>query len=152
MPNSAISVRAVALSDERQWRRLWKDYCCFYEAKISDEVTQRTWERMLDPGSPLFGRIAENAGLGVTGFSIPVLHEGTWTMAPICYLEDLFVDPAARGAGAGRALIQDLVDLAHGKKWSRLYWHTHKENAAARRLYARFAEADGFVRYRLFFD
>jgi hypothetical protein len=33
--------------------------------------------------------------------------------------------------------------------WSRLYWHTRAENAAARRLYDSFVEADDFVRYRL---
>ncbi|MGZ5849883.1 MAG: GNAT family N-acetyltransferase [Methyloceanibacter sp.] len=28
---------------------------------------------------------------------------------PVCYLEDLFVDPAARGRCIGRALIEDLL-------------------------------------------
>jgi GNAT superfamily N-acetyltransferase len=145
-------VRAVTPSDELQWRRLWADYCRFYAAKISDEITCRTWERILEPNSALLGRMAESAGEGVIGFSISVIHEGTWTGAPVCYLEDLFVASMARGAGVGTALILDLIDLARKNEWSRLYWHTHKDNAAARRLYDRFGEADGFVRYRLFFD
>jgi hypothetical protein len=41
-------------------------------------------------------------GRKVIGFAMCVLHEGTWSTAPICYLEDLFVDAAERGAGPVR--------------------------------------------------
>lgn len=78
-----------------------------------------------------------------------VLHESSWTSSPVCYLEDLFVDPALRGGGVGRALIQDLIDLGRMRGWSQLYWLTRANNETARRLYDRFVEADSFVRYRL---
>jgi GNAT superfamily N-acetyltransferase len=104
---------------------------------------------MLTPGSPLFGRIAEWEG-EVVGFTISILHEGSWTLHPICYLEDLFVAPKARGHGIGRALIADLRARGKERGWSRLYWHTRDGNVTARRLYDEFAVADDFVRYRLF--
>jgi GNAT superfamily N-acetyltransferase len=81
---------------------------------------------------------------------LSVIHPGSWTLQPICYLEDLFVDPQARGRGIGRALIDDLVALARARGWSRLYWHTKASNETARRLYDRYVAADDFVRYRLF--
>ena len=84
------------------------------------------------------------------GFSTSVLHETTWTIAPVCYLEDLFVAPAFRGRGVGRMLIADLIERAKSNGWSRLYWHTRAGNPA-RRLYDEFDKADDFVRYRLFF-
>ena len=43
----------------------------------------------------------------VVGMSISVLYEKTWTVAPICYLEDLFIQTNPRGAGLGRLLIQE---------------------------------------------
>lgn len=95
----------------------------------------------------MIGRMARRGG-EIVGFSISVLHEGTWVAAPVCYLEDLFVAPACRGAGVGRALIEDLVRLGKEKGWSRLYWHTRHDNPA-RRLYDGFVEADDFVRYRM---
>jgi GNAT superfamily N-acetyltransferase len=140
-------IRDPSARDEESWRRLWAGYLAFYEAGVSEDITNHTWQRILDPASPLFARLAEEAG-AVIGFSVSVLHEGTWTADPICYLEDLFVDPPHRGAGAGRRLVQDLVDLARERGWSRLYWHTHASNPA-RRLYDAFVEADGFIRYRL---
>jgi len=146
-----LIVRDVAADDEAAWRRLWAGYLDFYETRLPDAVTAHTWRRMIDPSQPLAGRIAERGGR-VEGFTVTVIHEGTWTTAPVGYLEDLFVDPAARGHGIGRALIQDLVELGRARGWSRLYWHTRAGNAAARRLYDRFAAADDFVRYRLNLD
>jgi GNAT superfamily N-acetyltransferase len=145
------TVRDLRAQDKPRWLELWGAYTRFYETDVAEEVTEHTWQRLLDPGFPVLGRAAEVHGR-IAGFTVAVLHEGSWTSTPICYLEDLFVDPDARGAGIGRALIQDLIDLGRVRGWSRLYWHTKADNATARRLYDRFAQADGFVRYRLFLD
>jgi len=146
-----VNVRDAAPGDEAAWRRLWGGYLAFYETSIEDRVTAETWRRILDRSVPLIGRVAERHG-AVVGFSVSVIHQGTWTEAPVCYLEDLFVDPAARALGIGRALIQDLIDLGRARGWARLYWHTQAGNEAARRLYDRFVRADDFVRYRLNLD
>ena len=131
-----------------EWRRLWAGYNHFYAASVPIDVTELTLRRLLDPTSTMIGRIAER-NARVAGFSVSVLHESSWTSSPTCYLEDLFVDPNVRGAGVGRALVQDLVDLGRARGWARLYWHTQADNDRARRLYDSFVEADSFVRYRV---
>ena len=141
-------VRDIRKADAAEWRRLWDGYNDFYETSVPAEVTENTLRRLLDPTSSLIGRIAE-VDARVIGFSVSVLHESSWTISPICYLEDLFVDPAVRGEGVGRALIQDLIDLGRARAWSQLYWVTRANNEAARRLYDKFVQADNFVRYRL---
>jgi GNAT superfamily N-acetyltransferase len=143
-----IIVRPAASADEPGWRGLWAGYNAFYEATVAEAVTRSTWRRLLDPQVPIIGRVAERDG-HIVGFSNSVLHESTWATAPVCYLEDLFVAPAVRGAGIGRALLQDLVDLARSNGWPQVYWHTRANNASARRLYDTFTPADGFVRYQL---
>ena len=147
-------IRDPAPRDEGAWRRLWAGYAGFYETGLPEAVTARTWQRILDPASPIFARLACEEGAReeerVTGFAVCVLHEGTWVTSPICYLEDLFVDPEYRGKGIGRRLIADLVERARDSGWSRLYWHTRAGNPA-RHLYDGFTEADDYVRYRLVF-
>jgi GNAT superfamily N-acetyltransferase len=143
---SPCSIRACAPADEPAWRALWQAYCDFYGVQLADEVTQRTWKRILDPDSAVMCVVAEVEGQ-VRGFANCVVHENTWETQAICYLEDLYVAPAARGLGIGRALIEWLRNAMRAEGWARLYWHTRSNNETARRLYDRFAEADDFVRY-----
>ena len=139
-------IRDPTRADEKAWRELWSQYNAFYEESIPETVTAHTWRRILDPASPVFGRLAAIED-EIVGFSASLIHESTWTLAPVCYLEDLFVAPQFRGRGCGRMLIADLVDRAKANGWSRLYWHTRADNPA-RWLYDEFVKADDFVRYR----
>ncbi|MFC6446935.1 GNAT family N-acetyltransferase [Shinella zoogloeoides] len=144
----ALIIRDAAEHDEAAWRRLWAGYLAFYEAEVSEEVTAFTWARVLDPGSRVSMRVAEEDGK-VMGFAIHHYHDSTWDIAPECYLEDLFVDGTARGKGVGRALIDDLIALSKRHGWRGIYWHTRHDNARARKLYDSYVETDGHIRYRL---
>jgi GNAT superfamily N-acetyltransferase len=149
MAESMVLIRDPTAADEPAWRVLWSGYNTFYDAPIPEAVTARTWQRILDPASAIFARLAI-VDSEVVGFSVSVLHDGTWSIAPVCYLEDLFVAPDFRGRGYGRLLMADLVDRARSGGWSRLYWHTRADNPA-RRLYDEFANADDFIRYKRIF-
>lgn len=65
-----------------------------------------------------------------------------------CYLEDLYVDPASRGAGIGRALIDAMYRWADERGVTRVYWHTDELNSNARALYDRVGKLAPFVQYR----
>lgn len=145
---SQPAIRSALPSDEPAWRRLWRAYCNFYGTELPEEVTSRTWKRILDPDSALMCVVAEVEGK-VYGFANCVVHENTWETQPVCYLEDLFVDPAARRHGIARALIEWLRNSMRAEGWARLYWVTQGGNREARALYDQFIQADGFVRYVL---
>ena len=68
-------------------------------------------------------------------------------MNDICYLRDLFVDIAARGHGAARALIGSVAEAARARDAPRLYWLTAEDNRVARALYDKLAQYKGFIRY-----
>jgi GNAT superfamily N-acetyltransferase len=141
-------IRDPTSADEAEWRKLWLGYTRFYQTDVPEAATAATWRRILDPNVAMFLRLAEQQGKPV-GFCLCVLHDGSWSEAPVCYLEDLFVAPAARKTGIGRALIEDVLALGREQGWARVYWHTQANNAKARRLYDAFAPADNFVRYLL---
>ncbi|HQY45279.1 MAG TPA: GNAT family N-acetyltransferase [Paracoccaceae bacterium] len=143
-----LLIRAATAQDEAGWRKLWQGFLDYYQVVLPDDVTSFTWHRLMDPASPLAARLAVLDGRTV-GFAIHQHHPSTWVMGDDCYLEDLFVDPACRGSGIGRALIEDLIGHARAQGWKRLYWNTNADNAAARRLYDQFTPDDGHVRYRL---
>jgi len=145
-----LTIRDATSNDRDDWLRLWKAYLEFYKVDLPDDVTDHTWERLLDPASRLSIRLAVLDGT-VAGFAIHHFHESTWAKTPDCYLEDLFVDGAIRGKGIGRALIEDLIRICHENGWSRLYWHTDEDNHRAQALYDSYVKSDGHIRYRLKF-
>jgi GNAT superfamily N-acetyltransferase len=59
------------------------------------------------------------------------------------------VDPAVRGQGAGRALIDYVKAYALEMKCSRLYWNTDEDNAIARKLYDTYVLESGKRQYRI---
>jgi GNAT superfamily N-acetyltransferase len=135
-------------ADRAHWDGLWQGFLDYYDTTLPPAVTDSTWARLMDPASPMKMRLAVVEGTPL-GFAIHQHHPSTWVLGDDCYLEDLFVDPAARGQGLGRALINDLMTLARARGWHRLYWNTEATNATARKLYDSFVENDGHIRYRL---
>ena len=142
-----VTIRKLEARDEPRWRELWDGYCTFSERQLSEPITRHTWARLLDTGSPVHGIVAEREGAGVIGMANYIIHENTFSLTPVCYLEDLFVDPQRRAAGVGGQLIDWLLAETRRQGWSRLYWHTRETNYRARGLYDKYAPQSGFVRY-----
>ena len=144
-----LTIRNVTAADEAVWRRLWDGYCAFYETQMPAEVTDATWRRILDPGTPDFGALVAERDGRVIGFANYVLHAYTWAIGKQCYLHDLYVDPEVRGGGIGEALIRALQRRGAEQGWTRIHWLTHETNERARRLYDRFSPPTGFIQYRI---
>jgi ribosomal protein S18 acetylase RimI-like enzyme len=143
----SVTIRRIEARDEARWRELWDGYCRFYEREPSEAITRHTWARIMDATTALFAIVAEHKGVGVVGIANYVVHESTSALTPVCYLQDLFVDPAYRAGGVGQQLIDWLVAEMAAQKWARLYWHTRETNYRARGLYDKYAPHSGFVRY-----
>ena len=142
-----LEIRPVDARDEPRWRELFDGYTRFYEREPCEEITRRTWRLIMDAGSPVNAVVAVDAHDHVLGIANYLVHETTSALSPVCYLQDLFVDPSCRAKGAGRSLIEWLVNEVKARGWSRLYWHTKETNYRARGLYDTFGPHSGFLRY-----
>jgi GNAT superfamily N-acetyltransferase len=69
------------------------------------------------------------------GFALFFHNFSTFEGRPGIYLEDLFVDPAARGSGAGKALLSRLAQIAIERGCARLEWSVLDWNEPAIRFY-----------------
>lgn len=154
MPDD-LTIRFVTRQDFEQWLGLWDGYNAFYgrsgATALPPEITRMTWARFLDSYEPVHGLVAESDGrlLGLTHY---LFHRSTTAIEPVCYLQDLFTNQAARGKGVGRALILEVYEQAKKAGSPRVYWQTHQTNQTAQRLYNRVAEHSGFVVYRKLFS
>jgi GNAT superfamily N-acetyltransferase len=145
----SIIIRPITLSDKARWLELFKEYVIFYKSKVSDEQFELTWQRIHSDFN-MYGIIAEKDDQ-IVGIAHYIFRPSTWEVEDFCYLEDLFVDPKVRGAGVGRALINELEKIATAKGSKRLYWTTATDNEVARKLYDKVAITD-FVQYRIFLN
>lgn len=144
----AIVVRPIQATDHTAWLPLWQGYVTFYESSVSTEQTALTWQRLLDPAFNMHGLVAEHDG-ALVGFTHYLFHPATWQRGDYCYLEDLFVHPAVRGTGAGRALIDGVKAAAQAAGAAKVYWLTQTHNATARKLYEAVARDTGFMHYQI---
>ena len=78
--------------------------------------------------------VAEAAGV-VVGFALFFTNFSTFLAKPGLYLEDLYVQPAFRGAGIGKALLSHLGALAVARGYGRFEWSVLDWNANAIRFY-----------------
>ena len=141
-------VTPLRAADRAQWVALYRGYVAFYERDEPQEFYDANWERLLLDCS-VHGLVARDMGdesklLGLVHF-IP--HPSM--TGDVCYLQDLFTDPAARGKGVGTMLINAVVDWCRAKgSITKVYWNTHEDNPARKRLYDVAGEHKGFVKYQ----
>ena len=144
----AVTMRGVQARDEVEWRRLWTQYLAYYEANASEEVFQETFRRLLSEGPWEFrGLVAEDECGRLVGIAHYLFHRHCWRIENVTYLQDLFVDPAFRGSGVGRALIEAVYDAADAAGAPSVYWLTEEFNATARLLYNRVGRSTPFIKY-----
>jgi GNAT superfamily N-acetyltransferase len=98
----------------------------------------------------LFGHVAVDADDEPIGFALWFLNFSTWEGVHGIYLEDLFVRPAARGSGAGRALLATLARTCVEQGYRRLEWWVLHWNPA-REFYAAIGATamDEWIPYRI---
>ena len=142
-------IRRIEARDEARWRELWEGYCRFYERTPSEPKTPHAWARIMDERAPVHAIVAENGGGRVIGMANYITHDNTWSLTPVCYLQDMYVDPVERAAGVGKALIDWLLAECRAQGWSRLYWNTRETNYRARGLYDQYTPHSWFLRYQV---
>jgi len=88
------------------------------------------------------------------GFALFFQTFSTFLARPGIYLEDLFVKPAHRGRGIGRALFERVAREAHARRCGRLEWSVLDWNEPAIRFYESLGAValDEWTGYRLTSD
>ena len=141
-----MTIQIAPLCNENydRWAVLARGYKTFYKTTLPDADYENTWRRLLaKDGVCGLGAIQNGQLVGIAHY---LLHTSIWAQH-VCYLQDLFVDPLARGQGVARALIESVADASRGQGAARFYWLTQEHNTTGRALYDKVAKYNGFIRY-----
>lgn len=147
MTGPHLSLRPISLTDQSVWRELWTGYLAFYETSVEPEVYASSFNRLTDPDVTDYNGFIAWSGDEPLGLVHFIYHRHGWHIDPVCYLQDLYTAPAARGRGVGRALIEAVYAQADKDGAASVYWLTQEFNKGARRLYDQVAEVTPFIKY-----
>ncbi len=129
-----LSIDTVVDSDLPELLPMLRAYCDFYRVDPPDDrllALATTLIENPDEGVQLIARgDGTPLGFATIYWTWQTLHAGR-----VGVLNDLYVQPVARGSGTGRALIERGLQLCRERGAEKLVWETALDNATAQRLY-----------------
>ena len=143
-----MQIRKPEPADFAAWSALYAGYAGFYGVTQTEEMRARVWSWVHDPGHEVEALVAEQAGqlLGLAHFRT---FSRPLSASTGGFLDDLFVNPGARGSGAAAALIAGVEAEGRRRGWTVIRWITAENNYRARGLYDQVATRTPWVTYDL---
>ena len=149
--NKGLHIRPAHREDIGLILELIKALASYEKAPEQAKATPQDIEKALFQPSPRAHALICSVDGQPAGFALYFYNFSTWTGKSGVYLEDLFVEPAFRGYGAGKALLKRLAQIACEQDCARFEWSVLDWNEPAIKFYEAFgAEAQSeWVGYRL---
>ncbi|WP_371617210.1 N-acetyltransferase family protein [Streptomyces sp. NBC_00454] len=139
---SGVVLRQADEADLDIAAELFRGYLDFYEVEVEDPQRPRAFLAERLAGGDSFVLLAEVPGAGTVGFTQVYPMHSSLSMRTAWLLGDLYVAPAGRRTGAGRALLREVLRRAREAGVAGVQLETAYDNHIAQGLY----EAEGFVR------
>ncbi len=143
-----ITIKSLRADDYDAWAHLYHGYADHYQVTLTPDGMATTWSWLMDDANPVTGIIAaaDDVIIGFAHFrAMPSPLRG----AEIGFLDDLFVDPSARGNNVGAQLLGELKTIAAKKGWPVIRWITRDNNYRARSLYDQHAIKSDWNTYEM---
>lgn len=141
------TIRPVKGDDRPAWDTLYQGYARFYKVEQTAAMRDTVFGWLMDDAHESNGLVAADAGGKLVGLTHYRPFASPLRAATNCFLDDLFVDPTARGSGAADALINAVADVARAKGWLTVRWITADDNYRGRGVYDKLATRTMWVTY-----
>ena len=147
----AVDIRPAGEGDVALILRFIRELAAYERAEQEVVATEATLRASLfGEGARAHALICRVAGMDA-GFAVYFFNYSTWQGRQGLYLEDLYVSPTHRNAGAGKAMLQHLARMAVSKGCGRFEWSVLAWNEPAIAFYKSIGAVpmEEWVRYRL---
>lgn len=135
-PELPVGVRFATPEDVPGVLRLIRGLAEYEREPDAVETTEDDLHRWVFGEEPVANvLVAESGDRSVVGMALWFRTFSTWTGTPGIYLEDLYVDPVARGSGLGKALLTALARIAVHRGYRRVEWAVLEWNTPSIEFY-----------------
>ncbi len=125
-----VAVRLATEDDAETIARLIAAHAAYEGAPDQCRTTAEDIRREGFGARPLFEVLLAERGGRALGFAMFLEVFSSWEGRSILFLEDLYVEEAARGLGVGRRLLARLAAIARARGCPRLDWLVTADNPA----------------------
>ena len=133
---AAFTLRDAVAADVPEVLRLVRALAAYERLSHRAVATEEDFRALLFGPAPLLHAVLAEVGGRVVGGALWYNNVSTFTGRPGIHLEDIFVEPAHRGLGIGRAFFRHLAGIAVARGWARLDWQVLDWNEPAIHFYA----------------
>jgi GNAT superfamily N-acetyltransferase len=146
----AIHIRPASPSDAGLILRFIRELAAYERAEHEVLANEEDIRATLFGNGPAHALICSVGGVDA-GFAVYFFNYSTWQGKKGLYLEDLYVTPAHRNTGAGKALLQHLARIAVAEGCGRFEWSVLDWNEPALQFYRAIGASpmNEWVRHRL---
>lgn len=130
-----VKIRFAIPADADQILRFIRGLAAYQHAEGAVRASAAEMRAQMASAAPPFECLIAEAGATPVGFALFYRGYSTWLGQSLLFLEDLFIEPAARGTGAGIALIKRIARIAADRGYLRVEWRVLDSNTLARRFY-----------------
>ena len=144
-----LSIVRPAARHRARWDELYAGYAAFYKVEQTQEMRDRVWSWIGDSAHEVKAFLAVSEDDNPVGlahyrpFARPLA--ASWGG----FLDDIFVDPAFRGARVADALIEAVAAEGRTRGWGVIRWITADDNYRGRGVYDRHAARTMWITYDL---
>ena len=144
-----VTIRALTPEDRAAWEPLFQGYGIFYKRPVSPETADKVWSWLMDSNHVVEGLLAldgDGKPVGIAHFrALPRPLAGQTAG----FLDDLFVDPSARGSRVADAILERLQEIGRARGWPLFRWLTADDNFRARSVYDRHSTRTHWITYEM---
>ena len=146
-----LHIRQAETTDAALILRFITELAVYEKAEEEVLATVETIQATLLSDAPAARAVICEVDGEPAGFAVYFYSYSTWLSRKGLYLEDLYVTPACRGRGAGKALLKHLARIAVDNDCGRFEWSVLDWNAPAIAFYdaAGAVPQNEWIRYRL---
>jgi ribosomal protein S18 acetylase RimI-like enzyme len=142
-------IRPLEKANRGDWEKLFRAHIEFHDTKPTTMGLENVWDWIFDSDREFWCDLVTDAQDQIIGFVHYLPMPDPLLGEMVIYMADMYVDPAARRCGAGRALVDHVLEVSKSMGLHATQWFARENNYPARNLYDSYRPKTDYILYNV---